>query len=271
MEGKVRSGLLFFGVTGGMVLLATFSFVNNNGLRDSQVALSGLADRWQHDVCMAGTATLKIDGGIWCVDMFPASPSLGCLHQNPRAPLHTAENLAVSNCFPESQEGVLPWSFVNREQAEQLCGRVGKSLLPGQVWYQAALGTPSESCNVSSNMARINATSECRSEVGVFDMVGNVWEFVSETAKEQTVAGSPLPASGYVAMVDEYGWPRSSTSTPQEQFDGDRVWSDPTIDSAVMRGGFYDSGSAAGVNTLHAAVGLDFSSAATGFRCGYRL
>lgn len=267
----IRTSLRFLVVTVGIVILTSFTIDATDTFRGSQTALSSLADSWLTEECRNGTVAVSYADATWCVDRFPATPSLDCPQQVPRVPVHTAENLDDPACIPDVREDVLPWTNVARHQAEQLCARAEKELLPGSVWYRAALGTAYSACHVTGNAPRVNSESACRSGVGAFDMVGNVWELVQDTADQQIVTDDTLPATGYVSSVDTNGWPRRSTSSAQIQYGSDRVWSRPEGEAAVMRGGFYGSGTDAGIYAVHADIALDFSSGAISFRCGYQL
>jgi formylglycine-generating enzyme required for sulfatase activity len=111
----------------------------------------------------------------------------------------------------------------------------------------------------------------CVSDVGTYDMVGNVWEWVEGIAEKGVWDGRPLPATGYVNGVDVYGMPLTTGSAVDERFNSDRFWSDVAHDTALMRGGYYQSGSNAGIYTVYAASPATFYGDAVGFRCATTL
>ena len=280
-----RFGLLYYksmlrrwGIPAGRFLLVTIAVIGltswtidaTDSLQGSQTALSMLAGKWLSDECAAQTVPVLVAGTTWCVDQFPASVGDSCPQPEPRAPLQTTDNVASATCVPVSQPDARPWTHVAQHQAVQLCARAGKELLPGEVWYRAALGTPSRECQTHDSAAGSVRVSSCVSGAGAYAMVGTVWEYVAEIAEGREVAGHTLPETGYVQAVTAAGWPSASASTTSDLFSGDYVWTHASGTAALMRGGFYGSRDDAGVYTVHAAIAPTFTSGATGFRCGYR-
>jgi hypothetical protein len=94
-----------------------------------------------------------------------------------------------TNLFALSLPGVIPARSINYFIAAAACRNSGKRLPSNAEWQAAALGTPDpwpqddpvEQCNVSGSSAAATGTrSKCRSDVGAYDMVGNVIEFVAD-------------------------------------------------------------------------------------------
>ncbi len=219
-------------------------------------------------LCPAGTVPLKTEFQTYCVDQYEASVGAGCPHPTPGSVVQTAANIVAPDCAPASAAAALPWRYVIRAQAEQLCARVGKQLVTPLVWYQSALGTvDGAACNIMGVLAPAGAQPQCRSGIGAFDMVGNVWELVSGDVVNGTFADTVLPPSGYVSGSNASGIPVSTQATSSLLYQNDYVWTNATGTYAVMRGGFYGGGSDAGLYSLQAAIPLDFSSGAIGFRC----
>lgn len=93
------------------------------------------------------------------------------------------------NLFALSIPGVIPARSINYFIAAAACRNSGKRLPSNAEWQAAALGTPdpwpqddpAEQCNVSGPSAVNTGTrSKCVSDVGAYDMVGNVIEFVAD-------------------------------------------------------------------------------------------
>jgi formylglycine-generating enzyme required for sulfatase activity len=84
--------------------------------------------------------------------------------------------------YAASVPGVVPSTCLTWFQAEQACAISGKRLLTNQEWQRAAAGTPEDSsCNTSGTAPQTSgAASHCVSSWGVFDMVGNVDEYVAD-------------------------------------------------------------------------------------------
>jgi hypothetical protein len=214
----------------------------------------------------------------FCVDMYEASASEDCLFNDPQSLDESELNLIDPTCTPVTLPRVTPWRYLDQQQASVACERAGKRLpTPGE-WYRAALGTPDaadylseEHCNIDSNrggsLFGTGLGMRCVSDVGAYDMVGNVWEWVLGVSDYGTIDGVEVPASGYVHNVDVDGVPVETGSRADERFSGDRFWSDPHIAAGLMRGGYYNSKEGAGLYTIYAASPPTFVGEAVGFRC----
>jgi formylglycine-generating enzyme required for sulfatase activity len=214
----------------------------------------------------------------FCVDMYEASPNDSCLHSEPDSRDATERNLANPLCAATSQSGAMPWRFVSQTQAELACERAGKRLLSPDEWYKAALGTPDEhvslteeSCNVAANrapgVAPTGGGMRCVSDAGAYDTIGNVWEWVGADVLHGVWDERTLPQSGYVHGVDRAGIAFETGTAMDTRFGADRIWTDATLEAAMMRGGYYDSGTNAGLYAVYAASPSTFIGDAVGFRC----
>jgi formylglycine-generating enzyme required for sulfatase activity len=84
--------------------------------------------------------------------------------------------------YAVSIAGVAPAAFITWFQAAAAARNSLKRLPTNQEWQAAALGTPDGApCNViSGSLANTGSASGCVSDVGAFDMVGNVYEWVAD-------------------------------------------------------------------------------------------
>jgi hypothetical protein len=83
--------------------------------------------------------------------------------------------------YAVSIPGVPPSRFITYFQALATLRNSVKRLPTNQEWQAAAFGTPDGApCIVSAAGPGLTGTPGCVSDVGAFDMVGNVWEWVGE-------------------------------------------------------------------------------------------
>lgn len=228
-------------------------------------SLSGI----ENSVCPNGMIEMESVLTFTCVDEFEASASSDCLYENPSNQFDTEANLKQADCRAVSLPEKNMWRNITREQAMVMCTRSGKRLPDANEWYQFALGTPPEKCNINNNgIKKSNSQTECVSASGVKDTVGNVWEWVSTDVINGVYKGRNLPESGYVKQVDSEGVAIiTSINEPDDLFDQDYFWSDKEGVYAMIRGGFYGSRSDAGVYSIHAETSPTLSGQAIGFRC----
>jgi hypothetical protein len=160
---------------------------------------------------------------------------------------------------------VHPTACVTWFQAEQACLLSGKRLLTNREWQGAASGTPdpgnaddhSTTCNTySADVDNVGARTGCKSNWGVFDMVGNVWEWVADWGpladgctdwtSQTGIAGGDYSCVGKVG---------SSTSALYH------------IPGALVRGGSWSYGALAGVFAVDGSGYPSDSHGNFGFRC----
>ena len=118
------------------------------------------------------------------------------------------------NVYAVSIAGVQPAAFINWFQAVAAARNSFKRLPTNAEWQAAAFGTPdpgaadngSTTCNTTTDSQSLTgARSNCVSDVGAFDMVGNVWEWVSD-AIPRSVDGQPDSCgSGSAAWPSAFG------------------------------------------------------------------
>jgi len=214
----------------------------------------------------------------FCIDAYEASPGENCVFEDVTGTDQTVLNLGVDECVPVSVSHTVPWRYIDRDQAARACERVGKRLPSMQEWHSAALGTPDvneglglDHCNIAHNRAdgvsETGAGMRCVSDVGAYDMIGNVWEWVAGEVIDGMYDEQVVPDSGYVQSASHDGMAVTTAAGADALHSSDRFWSDVGMHAGIMRGGYYDSKSNAGLYAVYAASPPTFTGAATGFRC----
>jgi len=164
--------------------------------------------------------------------------------------------------YAVSVPATTPSRHVTWFQAAAACANAGKRLLTNQEWQVAALGTPDpgtddgiSDCNITSatnvlpeDPVASGSRSLCVSDRGAFDMVGNLWEWVADWTDL-----APLCTNWDAA----HGTDRSCVG-------GD---GSVNLPGALLRGGFFNFGTDAGVFTIFASGDPTLSNNHVGFRC----
>jgi len=124
------------------------------------------------DLTNAGAIQLGLASG----DL--AAPAAGC----------PITGNGCKNVYAVSIPDVMPAAYITWFQAAAAARNAGKRLPTNAEWQAAALGTPdpgteivTTDCNVSTGSTVVTGSRiNCLSDVGAFDMVGNVWEWVAD-------------------------------------------------------------------------------------------
>ncbi|MGH8577347.1 MAG: formylglycine-generating enzyme family protein [Gammaproteobacteria bacterium] len=208
--------------------------------------------------------------GATCVDVFEASvwdsPTGGTQFgvTVDDYPCARNGNDCTGAIYARSEAGVTPSGRITWFQAQQACANAGKRLLTNAEWQMAVAGTPdpgpdngTTDCNSATGSASLTGSrSSCVSARGVFDMVGNLYEWVADWVPRSTTCGT---------------WNAGSSPTGDLQcLAGAAMVATDGEPGALLRGGNFNSfagGSRAGPLTVHGSIGPSASLSFTGFRC----
>ncbi|MBN1593367.1 MAG: SUMF1/EgtB/PvdO family nonheme iron enzyme, partial [Candidatus Coatesbacteria bacterium] len=225
-----------FTAAGTSEIIQTISFAYFEVSSESQGCLSGMKR------IPAGTFTMGDNSGVGYIDEYP---------------LHSVyvDSYCIDIYEYPNVVGQLPDEGVSWVEAESMCTQQGKRLCSEAEWEKACkgpLGTIftyndyydgvkcwTEAGYNEGEPGASGARSRCRNEYGVFDMSGNVWEWVSD-----------------FYGADYYG------SSPTENPTGPVVGS-----SKVIRGGAWFHGSLATRCSFRAAYDLERGRFGSGVRC----
>jgi len=164
------------------------------------------------------------------------------------------------NVYAVSIPGVQPAAFITWFQAAAAARNSRKRLPTNQEWQVAALGTPdtggaddgSTTCNTDNppqaGVTPTGSRSNCASDVGTFDMVGNLWEWVADWVPLSTAC----PGWG---IVSDDSMCLAGAST--ESFGP----------GALFRGGSWSSDTEAGAFAVFARRNPSDSFLDVGYRC----
>ena len=250
------------------VVISTLGIQASDELSGMSGRLSGLVLDSQSG-CRTHETLLLFGTHSLCMDTYEVGPGDSCPLSEINGEVDTQLNVASSACVPTTEPEVVPWRYVTYTQAQQLCARAGKRLPTNEEWYKVALGQlDTEACFMESGGAlKRTGDNNCVTNTGVNDLVGNVWEWVSDTTNSGQYNGRALPTPGYVTLVDAEGVVLETRTVPDKSFGEDYAWVSDSGVQGIIRGGFYGSGTDGGIFSQNLAVPLNFSAVGVGFRC----
>ncbi|MEI8361293.1 MAG: SUMF1/EgtB/PvdO family nonheme iron enzyme [bacterium] len=229
--------------------------------------------------CPAEMVFVSSETGGFCIDKFENSAGDGCNIKNPSTVSESQDSLNIFACQPVSVVNASPWTNITQDQAIRACAKVGKRLPTNKEWQAAALGTPDpdkdwgvDDCQVAKNWPSqpglTGSGQKCISYSGAFDMIGNVWEWVSGAVVDGKFEGRELPASGYIsAMNASDAMPSATSETPSATMFNDQMFIKNTETRGILRGGYFDNKSDAGQYAVYAVTLPNNWAGTMGFRC----
>ena len=250
--------------------------ISSSAVNANFTALAGAIDRVT--TCAGnspGDAMVKV--GPLCVDKYEASiwqnadgtgTAYGLFAGQSAYPAgFPANGNWTTPVYAVSKAGALPSSNVTWFQAQQACVLSGKRLLTNAEWQMAAAGTPdpgtdngTTDCAVNSaNTVNTGARSKCVSIWQVNDMVGNVWEWIADWMQGDTTSWAPSTGTAGTEYGEDFMY-----GTNPAIVQGTGATNFP---AALFRGGYWNSGSHAGVFALFANSGPAYADITIGFRC----
>ena len=160
-----------------------------------------------------------------------------------------------------SLPGVTPARFITWFQAQAACKNARKRLPSNAEWQAAVIGTPDpgpdddvSDCRTGGGVVggpvATGSRSSCVSADGVFDMVGNLWEWVAEWVPRSTNFASW--SAGVSPMGNLQGLAGAETT------------GEP---GALLRGGTFSNGQNTGPLTIAGTSEPSAADSFTGFRC----
>jgi len=217
----------------------------------------------------------------FCIDKYEAHLAAGtvsneaCVNGS-QAEVDASNTTAIAGSAP----GQVPLVSINWCSAKKACQNAGKHLCTNAEWSQACnyrgsqwgitaeQTTEAMACNTVGSAANLTGTSSgCVTQEGVYDMIGNVREWVDEVVTADPTNGL---ASNYVTGYDfATGLPTSTGVTSSNAYGNDyfAAYDGAGVARAFNRGGSGYDGANGGCFALYVFNTPSTVYALQGFRC----
>ncbi len=221
----------------------------------------------------------------YCIDQYEASRSDATYCDNSTTWSGGCSASYGSSNVAASVAGRIPWVMTVQSTAANACAAAGKRLCSSSEWLAAANlngqvynldnTTTANTCVVDSTLYCSNhsfgsgeacntgSNSNCKSDAGVYDMIGNVWEWTSDSLD----VNSDSLDNAWNYPNDEVSPRLWGNTTPSLHYGNDGVYTGATKTNRIVgRGGNWYSGSSAGVFSTYLLQGTT-GLFQQGFRC----
>jgi len=228
----------------------------------------------------------------FCIDKYEASNGGGAYYVDMNGDGDTADtavnvygdgttfNETTPTAKAVSVYNATPWVSINQVNAKAACMAAGKHLATNYEMLLAAKGTPDLGSGWGANDCQVNynwdsqpgltgSGSNCVSDAGAYDLIGNVWEWTDNVIVDNAhpATGASLPGTNLITGLDVYGLPTSTDGSGSDDYNYDKFWITVTGYRGFLRGGGWTGGSNAGLFALFLLYAPSSTNSALGFRC----
>jgi hypothetical protein len=215
------SGTLVFGVPGGAGPPRPIGLVSSGGCPPDSVKVGPTCiDTHEASVWQTTDATViqKIRlGTVTSADLVNAATQRGVASNDYGAAGCLSTGAGCVNVYAVSLGGVAPSRFINWYQAVAAARNAGKRLPTNDEWEAAAIGTPSGTpCVVTGSGPGFTGTAGCVSDVGAFDMVGNLSELTADFVPRGAQVGPAVCGVAPTFCIMERGGSFMGSAGPQD-------------------------------------------------------
>jgi len=263
----------------GMIIVVAAIILATVGIKASDSLLNNHRSDQNGSACPSEMVFITSGSGGFCLDKYESSADPDCPYVNPSTQKDTRINISDVGCRPIAKAGAYPWRFISQDQAAAACAKAGKRLPTNSEWLQGALGTPDKAsgwttadCQVSNNWPSqpgvTGSGKDCVSSAGIYDMIGNVWEWAEGVVADGKYNSQELPPSGYVDSTNGAGLPGATNmNVPNTNYNNDYFWIKTSGLRSIARGGYWNNESSAGQYSAYIVVPPSAVETGIGFRC----